>query len=96
MVTTTSTTVSQPKIWAAGWASVSGLAILANPRRIPASRTIVVDAQFYLGPTDQHLLIGSLRYFNAADLSFDDGPNLYMISATVSVLLSVSQAASVK
>jgi len=85
MATTATTTLaSQPKLLAAGWASITGIAILANPRIIPASKTIVLDVQLYLGPTDQDLLIGSLRYFNSANLSFDDGPNLYVIYATVS------------
>ena len=84
MVTATMTSASMPKPLAAGWASVTGLAILANPHIIPASKTIVLDVQIYLGPTDQDLLIGSLRYFNSANLSFDDEPNLCVIYATVS------------
>jgi hypothetical protein len=82
--TTTTTTPSQPKLVAAGWASITGIAILANPRMIPASKTIVFDAQLYLGPTDEDLLIGSLRYFNSTNFSFDDGPSFYVIYATVS------------
>ena len=90
MATTTSTSASHPKLSAAGSAHVTGLTILANPRRIHASKTIVFDAQLYLGPTCQDLLIGSLRYFNSADLSFEDRPSFYTINATVSVLPSVS------
>jgi hypothetical protein len=87
--TSTSTSVSQQKPSTAGRASVAGLAILANPRGIFA-KTLVVDAQLYLGPTDQDFLIGSLRFFNCDNLTFDDGPNLYIINATVSILLPVS------
>ncbi len=75
---------SQPKLVATGRASITGIAILANPRMISASKTIVLDAQLYLGPTDEDLLIGSLRYFNSTNSSFDDGPNFYVILATVS------------
>ena len=71
--TTTTTTPSQPKLVAAGWASITGIAILANPRMIPASKTIVFDAQLYLGPTDEDLLIGSLRYFNSTNSSANRG-----------------------
>jgi len=85
-----STSASQPKPSAAGSADVTGIAILANPRIIPGSKTIVFDAQLYLEPTDQDLLIGSLRYFNSANLTFDEGSNLYFIIATVSILLPVS------
>ena len=86
----TSPSLSRPKLSAGGSAYVTGLAILANPRRIPVSKTIVFDTQLYLGPTGQDLLIGSMRYFNSTDLSFEDGPDLYQINVTVSILLSVS------
>lgn len=82
--TATSTPALQPKVSAAGRASLTCLAILANPRKLPASRTVVLDAQLYLGPTPQDLLIGSLRYFNSTNLAFNDGPDLYFIHATVS------------
>lgn len=82
--TSTSASPSQPKPSAAGWASLTGLAILANPRSISASKTIVLDAQVFLGPTDSDLLIGSLRYFNSTDHTFNDEPHLYSINATVS------------
>ena len=84
---TSTTPASQPKLSAAGSASVTGLAILANPRTLRYSKTIVIDVQLYLGPTDEDLLIGSLRYFNSTDMSFDaDAPNLYVIHAKVSIV----------
>jgi hypothetical protein len=85
--TATSTSALQQKLAAPGWASVTGLVILANPRMIPASKTVVLDAQLYLKVTDQDLpLIGSLRYFNSESnyMTFDEGPNLYVIYTTVS------------
>lgn len=80
---------ASPKPSAVGLASVAGLAILAHPRGISA-RTIVVDAQLYLGPTDKDLLVGSLRYFNLANVTFEDEPNLYFVVTTVSILLPVT------
>ena len=91
MVNTITSSASQPKLQvsAAGSANVTGVAILANPRRILNSKTIVFDTQFYLGPTDQDFLMGSLRFFNSFDLSFEDEPELYYVNASVSILLSV-------
>jgi hypothetical protein len=90
MVTSeTSSSPSVPRLSAAGSAYLTGLAILANPRRIPSSNTVVFDAQLYLGSTAQDMLIGSLRYFNLVNSSFVDEPNLYYINTTVSILLSV-------
>jgi len=83
----TSTSASQAKPSVVGWASVTGPAILANPRGISGSKTIVLDAQLYLGPTNQDLLIGSLRYFNSDNHSFDDAPSLYAIVTSVSIYL---------
>jgi hypothetical protein len=83
--TSTSTSASQAKPSVAGLVYVAGLAILANPRGFSGSKTIALDVQLYLGPTDQDLLIGSLRYFNLANVVFEDGPNLYAIGATVSI-----------
>lgn len=78
--------MATPNLSATGWAFITGLAILANPRIAPGSKTVVIDTQLYLGPMDEDLIIGSLRYFNSANSIFDDGPNLYAINATVSLL----------
>ena len=83
--------MATPKLSSAGWAFITGLAILANPRVIPGSKTVVIDTQLYIGPTDDDLIIGSLRYFNSANLTFHDGPHLYAIVATVSILSSFSR-----
>lgn len=71
------------KLLAAGSAFVVGLAILANPRAVRMTTLLVLDGQFYLGPTDQDVLIGSLRYYNSFNLSFDDKPALYFVYTTV-------------
>ena len=86
--------MATPKLASAGWAFITGLAILANPRVIPGSKTVVIDTQLYIGPTDDNLIIGSLRYFNSANLTFHDGPHLYAIVATVSILFSVFASAN--
>lgn len=66
-------------------ANIFGLAILENPRSesgAPANRKgVVFDAQFYLGPG--HVAVGCLRYFNDADIAFDEG-GTYFVCATVS------------
>lgn len=68
---TSANSSSQSKLSAAGSAYLTGLALLANPRRIPASNTFVFDTQLYLGPpTPQDMLIGSLHYYNSANLGF--------------------------
>jgi len=81
--------MATPHLSAAGWAFVTGLAILANPRGFPGSKTVAFDTQFYLGPGDEDLMIGSLRFFNLKDLTFDDQPNLYFIITTVREFISV-------
>lgn len=86
---TSTTSASQPKLSVAGSAIITGLAVLANPRVLPSSKTIVLDVQVYLGPMDQDLLIGSLRYFNSTDMTFDDAPNLYVIFAKVSTQIII-------
>jgi hypothetical protein len=35
------------------------------------------------------MVIGSLCYFNLANVTFHDGPNLYAISTTISIILSI-------
>ncbi|KAJ7447431.1 hypothetical protein FB451DRAFT_1411850 [Mycena latifolia] len=50
---------------------LNALAVLENPRVIPKSKTVVFDAQMYLGSSEPALIF-SLRYFNADDLDFPD------------------------
>jgi hypothetical protein len=80
-----SASASHERLSTAGSASLSGFAILANPRVIPSSKTIVVDAQLFIGPEDDNFILGSLRYFNSDDKTFVDEPMLYLIHATVSL-----------
>ncbi|KAJ7193538.1 hypothetical protein GGX14DRAFT_588470 [Mycena pura] len=64
--------------------SISGFAILDSPRKVTSSgKTIVFDAQFYLGGSKgRESIQASLRYFNAADDQFPD-VGVYSVYATV-------------
>ncbi|PPR01846.1 hypothetical protein CVT24_001734 [Panaeolus cyanescens] len=69
----------------AGYVSIYGVVGLANPRVLSGTKTIVFDAQLYLGPGDDdqpRFLLGSLRYFNAKNLVFSESPQLYSIYST--------------
>ncbi|KAJ6514152.1 hypothetical protein DFH09DRAFT_1333102 [Mycena vulgaris] len=52
-------------------ASLNAIAVLENPRLIPKTKSIVFDAQIYLG-SGEPALIASLRYFNADNREFAD------------------------
>ncbi|KAJ7710859.1 hypothetical protein B0H17DRAFT_1190539 [Mycena rosella] len=52
-------------------ASFNALAVLENPRVIPKTKTVVFDAQVYLGSAEPALIV-SLRYFNANNQNFPD------------------------
>jgi hypothetical protein len=86
----TSTSAPQPpKLSAGGRAIISSLVILANPRMLPASKYLVLDAQFYLGSMDQGLIMGSLRYFNSDNATFDEEPSLYFVHTSVSICFMI-------
>ncbi|KAJ7239147.1 hypothetical protein C8J57DRAFT_1246187 [Mycena rebaudengoi] len=51
--------------------SLSTIAVLENPRQIPKTKTIVFDAQVYLGSSEPALLM-SLHYYNADNMEFND------------------------
>ncbi|KAJ6556570.1 hypothetical protein DFH09DRAFT_1084662 [Mycena vulgaris] len=52
-------------------ASLIAFAVLENPRLIPKTKSIVFDAQIYLGSSEP-ALITSLRYFNSNNLEFPE------------------------
>ncbi|KAJ3502532.1 hypothetical protein NLJ89_g8846 [Agrocybe chaxingu] len=61
------------------------VAILANPHVAkPGSKTIMFDVQIYVGPNDDNILLGALRYFNLNNDSFPLETNLYQIHTTFS------------
>ncbi|KAF8957984.1 hypothetical protein BDZ97DRAFT_1843975 [Flammula alnicola] len=60
--------------------SLTAIAALGNPRTIPKSKTIVLDAQIYIGSLSCESLLGALRYFNAKDLHFPESAGLYLIN----------------
>ncbi|KAF8145473.1 hypothetical protein K438DRAFT_1630060 [Mycena galopus ATCC 62051] len=53
----------------ASYASLTGLAVLKNPRKT-LTKGLVFDAHFYLGSETQESIMGLLRYFNANDTHF--------------------------
>ncbi|KAF8974722.1 hypothetical protein BDZ97DRAFT_1690533, partial [Flammula alnicola] len=67
----------------AGMISLTAIAALGNPRAIPKSKTIVLDAQIYIGSSACESLLGALRYFNARDLHFSESAGLYLINTTI-------------
>ena len=66
-------------------ASLYGLAALETPRIIGKTKTVVFDAQMYMGP-DQPPLTANLQYFNEQSLNFGD-VGVYFIHATVCLML---------
>jgi hypothetical protein len=62
--------------------NLTAVAVLENPRVIPRSKTLVFDAQIFL-PSSEPALVGSLRYFNADNVGFDD-IGCYAVSVRVS------------
>ncbi len=91
----TSTSASQPpKLSAAGWTTITVLAILANPRIVPASRTFVLDAQFYVGPTNVHEgnTSGSQAHLDLPTFTIDPCKRPYVKVTGVAMELSKDQA----
>ena len=68
---------------AAGIATITAIAALGNPRALPGTKTVVLDAQIYVGSPSCESLMGSLRFFNASDMVFEHESALYFIYATV-------------
>ncbi|KAF8870491.1 hypothetical protein BD779DRAFT_536629 [Infundibulicybe gibba] len=65
-------------------ASINGIAVLENARRLSnASKVFVFDAQFFLGTSEKPALIAYLQYFNSDNLTFSPLPTKYMVSATI-------------
>ncbi|RDB16135.1 hypothetical protein Hypma_003356 [Hypsizygus marmoreus] len=67
-----------------GLASITTIAALANPRRPRRllSKTVILDAEIYVGSSLCESLLGALRFFNAFDLKLSAEPGLYLIYAT--------------
>jgi hypothetical protein len=71
---------------AAGIATITAVAALGNARPLPGTKTVVLDAQIYVGSPSRESLMGSLRFFNASDMVFEHESALYLIYATVCAL----------
>ncbi|KAF8170591.1 hypothetical protein BJ912DRAFT_821228, partial [Pholiota molesta] len=63
-----------------GLASFTGITGLGNPRRIAKTKNVIFDAQLFV--TTDHILLGSVRYFNASNIEFDDAVRLYFVYVT--------------
>lgn len=74
----------------AGYASITAIAGLGNPRAIPNSKVLILDAQIYIGSSSCESLLGALRFFNAQDAVFVNDVGLYLIYATVAVSQELS------
>ena len=68
-------------------AMITAIAALGNPRALPGTKTVVLDAQIYVGSPSCESLLGSLRFFNASDVVFEHQSALFLIYATVSAFL---------
>ena len=79
-VTTTSDT-------AAGIATLTAVTALRNPRALPGMKTVILDAQIYVGSPSCESLLGSLQFYNGSDMVFEHQSALYLIYATVSVFI---------
>ncbi|KAF5381722.1 hypothetical protein D9615_005621 [Tricholomella constricta] len=67
---------------AAGIATITAVAALGNPRTLPGTKTVLLDAQIYVGSPSCESLLGSLRFFNVSDMVFEHQSALYLIYAT--------------
>ncbi|KAF8973246.1 hypothetical protein BDZ97DRAFT_1990551 [Flammula alnicola] len=67
---------------AAGLATILAIAALANPRHVPDSKSIILDAQVYVGSSSCESLIGALRFYNGTEIEFSSDAGLYLIYAT--------------
>ena len=72
---------------AAGIATITAVAALGNPKALPGTKMVVLDAQIYVGSPSCESLLGSLRFFNGSDIVFKHQSALYLIYATVSAFI---------
>lgn len=70
----------------AGMLSLTAIAAIGNCRSIPrAPKSIVVDAQIFVGSPSCESLLGALQYYNTSNLAFhEDTVGLYLINTSVS------------
>jgi hypothetical protein len=71
---------------AAGITTITAITALRNARPLPGTKTVVLDAQIYVGSPFCKSLMGSLRFFNVSDMVFKHESALYLIYATVCAL----------
>ena len=64
-----------------------GIAGLGHPRPVAdAPKSLMLDAEIYLGSPSCEALIGALRFYNGQNIKFTDDLTLYLIYATVNFL----------
>lgn len=66
-----------------GLSSITGIAMMGQPRVIKSPRLIELDVQLYLGQSHQESLFGVFRFYNAKDLVFEEEPSLFIFEASV-------------
>ena len=72
---------------ASGLATMVGIAGLGHPRPVAdAPKSLMLDAEIYLGSPSCEALIGALRFYNGQNIKFTDDLTLYLIYATVNFL----------
>ena len=74
---------------ASGYATITAIAALANPRNVPGSKKkLILDAEIFVGGEKCETLLGALSFFNKSDMNFEhSGIALYLIYSTVSTKL---------
>lgn len=65
-----------------GMATLTGIAVLENPRKLESDKSVYFDAQIFCEDRDGPGIIACLRYFNIRDYIFDD-MGAYFITANV-------------
>lgn len=76
---------------ASGYATITAIAALANPRNVPGSKKkLILNAAICVGGEKCETLLGALSFFNKSDMNFEhSGIALYLIYSTVSSFLFI-------
>ena len=78
--------MTTPSDLTSGYATITALATLANPRNLPGSKKkIILDAEIFVGGEKCETLLGALSFFNKSNMNFEhNGIAVYLIYSTVS------------
>lgn len=72
-----------------GLATLTGIAVLENPRKLESDKSVYFDAQIFCEDRDGPGIIACLRYFNVRDTIFDE-MGAYFITANVRICCNYS------